>query len=259
MGSGSSRSPVIARLAVLCLMVLFAVDDDAESLAVDVLKSLKAALEDDRIERVEELLHDVDLVYVHVTPKTQRKLIKALDGLLKAKPRSVRDDDGRPPEQRLQRAYGLAIGILYDKPRGPEVLRGALKLRHLQEWWSVRAMLYEGLAFSLDPDDIGRLAAGLGEGAPEVVGAAARGLGLFETEPVAVRRVALEALIEGWEDLHEAVAKAARRKQGDGAKELLRDVEPALGDAVSALAHRRLSELDDARSWFDEHAAEEDW
>ncbi|GJM20703.1 MAG: hypothetical protein DHS20C15_06180 [Planctomycetota bacterium] len=232
---------------------------EPDDFAAEVLERFDLALDKGYVDQLQEAVQDIDLVYEKVSDKTRKKLNKALAGMLTSKPRQTIGEDGQSPEQLLSPSYAGAIGILHDKPGGVEILRKALKSKHLKEWYDVRGLLYEGIALSLDPDDISLIAKGLAEPDAYLVATAAGSLAIYSDQDVDVRREAIEELIDGWEALVETAEKNERREKGSEAREFLDQVEPALIEAAGDITRRRQSDLDALREWFAETGKGDAW
>lgn len=247
-------------LAAVCAPAFAArVDDGPDEFAEQVLERLDTALDEDRAEQVLEAVHDVDLVYAQVSDKLRKKLDKALAKMLASKPSAVIGEYGEPPQQRYGAAYIAAIGILHDKPGGVDILRKTLKNRHLEEWYEVRGVLYEGIALNLDGDDIALVAKGLREPDALLVSTVAGALSLYRDAEVDERREAIQELIEAWEHLTEEAEKAEKRDKGEGAREFLDQVEPAFVEAAGDLSRRRQTDLAGVRAWFAEVGRGSEW
>jgi len=257
----------IPSLLSLCLLLcaawphvaLAAVLDGPDDFAEEILERFETALDEDRSEQVLEAMQDIDLVYPKVSDKTRKKLEKALAKMLAAKPSAVIGANGEPPEQRYGPSYIAAIGILHDKPGGLDILRKTLKNRHLEEWYEVRGVLYEGIALSQQAEDIGLIAKGLREPDALLVSSVAESLGLYRDADVALRREALEELIDAWEYLTSEAEKAEKRNKGEAAREFLDQVEPAFIDAAGDLSRRRQTDLAGVRAWFAEVGRGNEW
>lgn len=254
-----SALPGVGDVAAVRLAAAVQDEPDPDELALDVCDSIKEAVKDYQPLRLETALRRLDELYDAVTPKTLKKVDKAILSVFKLKPRRP-DIAGEDTREELVEAYLLAIGVVYDEESGPGLLQQALKQSHVKDWTDVQSAIVEGLGYRKDPKLIGLLTDYL-EGADAVVaGAAARALAQYSENPQEERRQIVVAMLEIWEEYAEAADKEIRRdKEERVARDALADVEGPFGLALVKLTRQDHPDVVSWRTWFDGHGADSDW
>lgn len=266
-----SLSPSASRLlGLLACLAAFALatprasaqDTGPEGLAKMALESFGDALDDYDYPVMEEALGDLDMVYAKVSPKTLKKIHKAIAKLFKTGPnKAVEWGAESRPEDDLVPSYQLAIGMIYDKDEGPKLIRDALKQRHVKEWGEMRATFIEALAQRVEESQVDTLIDYLEDEHPDVVVAAAQGLKRFSEHDGALRKECAEALLDAWLERHAAMEKEARKVKEDDptpAGDFLLRVEGSFEDGLTRLTRQRMSDPLEWREWFAEHGADEE-
>jgi hypothetical protein len=233
--------------------------DGPEELAAEALKQFGKALGDKDVKLIEEALQDFDRIYGKVGPKTVKKLHKAYGKLFKLEPREEFREDGSDPRGELLFAYQLAVGSVFDKPGGDDVLQAALKQGHVKRWPEARALFVEGLGQRVEADNIRLIAGYLEDDSVMVVRAAAGCLGLFSEADVKVRREAVAPLIKVLGSLDSAAKKEAKKGKREDAQEFLLGVEGSFLDALLPLTRQRFDSAADWAIWFKQNGSGEDW
>ena len=204
-------------------------------------------------------MQDFDRIYAEVGPKTVKKLHKAYGKLFKLEPREEVREDGSDPRGELLFAYQLAVGSVFDKPGGADVLRAALKQGHLKRWPEARALFVEGLGQRVEADNIRLIAGYLEDDDVLVVRAAAGCLGLFSEADVKARREAVAPLIKVLVSLESAAKKEAKKGKREDAQEFLLSVEGTFLDALLPLTRQRFDSAEGWADWFKKNGSGEDW
>lgn len=272
-------------LGVLLLSTLFAVglppaarattapfQDDVEDLADDALDAIDQAIDERDPERMRESFETLDMVYRDVSPRTVKRIGKAVGKVFsKYQPRvEVLDYDEVTDEYEIfsdkddvEGIYVMAVGLLYDKPEGPDVLKPLLKQAHIKEWGEVRAAIVEGLGYRADPGELSFFSGLLKDSDPAVARAAVVAIGQLKDADFAIRKKAAKVLVERYADATKRAQKELKRKREDAeagdAERFLGAVEAAMDEALTELTRQRFTGSADWETWFDEHPDEEDW
>lgn len=250
---------LIALLAALLCAPLRAADDGPEQLADDALDRFDEALSDRDTRGLEEALVDMDAVYAQVPEKTIKKFHRAYGKLFKLEPRGEIREDGSDPRDELLRAYQLALGTVFDKEGGQQLILSGLKLGHVKRWPAAQALFVEALGFRADPGDIKTLAGYLKSDEAPVVRAAVGGLSMFSEADVDVRRSAVGPLIDALSACSKAAAKEAKKGKEDEAQVFFLSVEGTFYDALLKLTRQKFGTADEWAQWFAEHGSGDGW
>ncbi len=259
---------VLALLAAVGAPALLPQDSGPETLAEMALKSLREGIEDHQIENVAEALADLDSVYTKVSPKTLKKIHKAVGTMFADLVPRKADENVRGgydleqdpgTEQEVAACYGMAVGMLYDKDDGPKILTTALKQKHVKDWPDVRALIYEGLGYRADPALLKDLTKALRDPAPVVVAAAATALGQFHDADMSVRKSAAAALADAYLDYQEDADREAKKGRSEDAAEVLAVVELAFDGSLTSLTRQSLEGAAAWDEWVKAHAKDAEW
>lgn len=245
-------------------------DDKAiEEMALSALKAIKTGVEEYEPNRVRLALDDIDSIYDKVTPKIRGKIHKGLGSMFSnfvpkeagmAQFEDNEEESWGEKQRALEGCYVLAVGILFDKEEGDEILLTALKRSHIKDWPRVRAVIYEGLSYRDDPDLIKHFTQGLSDPAYLVVAASVNALGRFQDHDMKVRRVIVKNLVEAYAGQQAVIDKAVRRKKGvEEAEQFMLHIEVPFNDALMALTRQACSDATEWEEWFDENGSEDVW
>jgi hypothetical protein len=249
---------------------------DPEKRAAEAIVLLKDAVDAEDAAAIQAALRVLEEVYGSVQPKTVKKIGRAVTQMFKDYvPRIEIDvpvtaplpgDEPEPVNMDMLRdvvdCYTLAVGVMHDKPEGADVLLPLLKLKHVKEMPRITALVVEGLGYRRDASLTKTLAKFLGHESAEVASAAATALAQLQDHDQADRAVAVEALLEAFEDAETAVAKERRRTKEDDphpAADHLALLEVPFGEALKSLTRQRFDTPAEWKAWFDAHGREPDW
>jgi len=252
-----SRGTLLGALAVL---LAAAAPPDADERAEDALDALRSGVRDESYERIAEAVVELDAVVDDVSPRLRRKVVRELgDVFSDYEPRKDTTRDNRAD---VEDVYRMVVGALFEREGGPDRLEDALDERHVEEWPEVQMLLLEGLGYARDEERVDLFADYLEAEHPGVVTAAARALGELRDAERRVRREAVEALVEAYEDATEEVARQTRRGRDEAAaraQEFLDLTEVGFNEALASLSRRTHFTAADWRAWYDEHGRGKDW
>lgn len=248
----------------LLAALLWSGADDPEAFALEAVDRLADAVTARDAEGVREALVDLDSAWPRLSAKAAGKALKGVGRLFsKYKPRDEIREDGSTDAEEIRECYRMAIGLVFDKDGGDDVLRGAFKVGHIKTWPQVQANLLEGLGHRRDPGQLDFVAGYLKHDAHEVVVAAAVALGRLDEADVAVRREAAGALVSAYERLAKAAAKEARKARDDEeegpARTALARCEYPLNDALRALTRQRFESAEDWSDWLGSDGRRDGW
>lgn len=254
------RAPRGRLLGALLCVLAAAAPDEADERADAALERLDGGLADESYEEIAAAIVELDAVVDEVSKPVRKKVIKALGDVFRDyAPRKDTTDDNSAD---VADAYGAAIGALFQREGGPELLEKALKQEHVREWPAVQVLLLEGLGYARDPARV-KLLAGYLEGEHAiVVTAAARALGELREADLDARRKAAVALLERYEAISDDVEAQTRRgneEETARAQDLLDLTEVGFNEALSSLCRQSLATAADWRAWYDEHGRGNDW
>ena len=233
--------------------------DGPEELAGLAMAQIKRGVKEYRTGLIEEGLRDLESVYLKVGSKTVKKIGKSVTSVFKMKPKKP-DLDGADTREELIEAYLLCVGLIYDKPAGQGLIHSALKQKHIDDWWEVRASLIEGLGYAKDPGELSFFAKELDVPNHLVSAAAASALSQFSEEPVPLRRRAISAILDSWLSYDEEAQKEiSRKKETTAARDRLANVEGPFGEALQVLSRQDHEDVQRWADWYKDHGAENDW
>jgi hypothetical protein len=253
------------RAIVLCLLLAgllapgAAAGDGPELLAASALDMFKEALSDKDIPKLEEALRDFAAVYDKVPEKTVKKFHKSYAKLFKLEPREEIREDESDPRDELLRTYQLALGTVFDKEGGREIILAGLKLGHIKRWPEAQALFVEALGFRADTKDIKTLVSYLKSEHPSVVRAAVNGLGMFSEADVDIRRTAVKPLIDALATCSKAADKEAKKGRDEDAQDYFLAVEGTFYESLLKLTRQRFGSAGEWTAWFKEHGAGDRW
>lgn len=258
-----------ARLRILSLMLacligtpsVVAAQDEptVDEQALESCDAIKEAIKQYQPLRIETAVRRLDGLYREVSPKTLKKVDKALLSVLTMKPRRP-EVDGEDTRGELVEAYLLTIGLLYDEEHGPDLFQKALKQPHVKDWRDVKAAMVEGLGYRKDPKLLRQLYGFLEDEDGVVAGAAARALAQYSEAPQDDRERIVATILEVWEEVAEEADKEQRRgKKSTAHRTRLDDIEGPFGLSLVQLTRQDLPDLAAWRRWFDEHGGDADW
>jgi hypothetical protein len=242
------------------------------------LDQLKEGIADEDYKAISEALQRLDLQYPELTPKDLKKVVKLVKAVF-AKVRPPKELPGSvvrigpvdPFEEiavedeargEVLAMYRLAIGLMFDRPEGEEVLVPTLKLEHIREWPEVQMVVLQGLGFRSDPGLTRLFADYLEHEDPYIAGTAAESLGQLAGKPLEERRPAVEAIIEAFNDAEKAAKKEERKVKEDDPTPLndrLQILWVSFNEGLKALTGEGHDGPAAWREWFAEHGKGEDW
>ncbi len=262
------------RTVVFLLGALFAAlsplaTAQVDEVALEALDQLKEGVDDHKPELVNEALRDLDDVYVKLDPKTLKKVHKGISTMFaKLVPREgnslirggfVDEAELQGTRRQVEDCYVLAVGMLFDKEDGADLLTTALKKKHVKDWPEVRAVIYEGLSYRVDATLVKEFTKILTDPSPRVAAAGAAALGRYFEEDMETRRGIVKSLIEVYQKHHTAMEKEAKKGREEVAADYLASVEVAFGESLTALTRRSLTEAPEWTEWWGEHGDDEEW
>lgn len=266
----------MTRIAKLFVGVVLAVgapvSAQVDEVALEALDVIEEAVDDHEPGKVAEALRDLDDVYDKLSERTLKKVHRGLkkmfadfepkEGSAVGVGTGVIDRSQLEGTKRqVGECYTLAVGILFDKPDGDELLLDALKRDHVEEWPEVRALIYEGLGYRVDPELVDEFVDVLEDDAPEVAAAGAIALGQFFENDMELRREIVEELIEAYLEHHEEAEKEERRGRDDEreASDYLAIIEVPFDESLRSLTRRSFEGAPEWEQWWDEHGNDDEW
>jgi hypothetical protein len=250
---------VVALLVALPALLLAQADATPDDLAKDAIRSIKTALKTYDMGTVEEGLMDLDMVYDKVGAKSVKDIHKIVGQVFKTKPRTPKEAFEDTKEELID-AYYLAIGLVFEREGGDDLLKAALKQKHVAGWPAMRASLIEGLGYRRDPKLVSTFADLLDEDSGLVAAAAARALAEYAEQPLPVRRQASRELVKAWADAVEMARREVSRKKTETvARDKLDTVEGPYEMALRELTRQRHDTPEAWEEWFDTHGGGNDW
>lgn len=224
------------------------------------LDRFDAGLDERDTERIREALVELAGLWPRLPEKTHRKVFKAARTLFsELKPRDEIREDGTDDAPGIRYAYETAVGLVFDKPDGDNVLAYALKQEHIEEWPVVQAHILTGLGFRQDPKQLDLLADYLDHEQQEVAAAAARGLGRLSEQDGKLRQAACAEIMDAWQDLAKRAEREARKDPDGEVNRLMQLLEAPFAEALTALSRQHHRGFEAWRRWFDEDAAGVEW
>ncbi len=273
-------SSVRACLAVVCLAGAAAPlmpDDGPDETALAMVAQIDAALDAHDAEAIQDALRRLEGVYAQVGDKTLKKVLKAVGQVFREfKPRI---DAGLPvlppapgdtgdeviledPRVEILACYRMAVGLMYDKPQGADVLLPVLKLPHVKNWPEVVALIVQGLGYRQDPTLTKAIAPWLAADSAALASAAAAALGQLHEKPVEARREAVAALVDEFQRAYDEAAKEARKlREGDAAPaaDRLASMQVAFTESLTMLTRATCADPPAWSAWFSARGRESDW
>lgn len=269
--------PAILALAVVAAPTIHVPAPDEKEVEA-ALEQLDDGIDDREPAPIQDALQRLDTLYAELTSRDRKKVVRLVKAVFskyrprKEMPGSVVRTGREDPFGDIQvedearaavlATYRLAVGLMFDKPEGADVLLPALKLNHVKDWPEVQMVILQGLGFRADPELTKLFAGYLEHDHPYISGTAAESLGQLAGQALDARRPAVKAIVDAYSDAESAATKEARKVKEDDptpADDRLAILWVSFNEALKALTGEGHDTPTAWREWFAAHGKGSDW
>jgi hypothetical protein len=269
--------PAILALAIVAAPATSAPSLDEKEIEA-TLDQLKEGVADEDYKAISEALQRLDTQYPELTKRDLKKVVKLVKAVFskvrppKELPGSVVQIGPVDPFEEIAvedeargevlAMYRMAVGLMFDRPQGADVLLPTLKLDHIETWPEMQMVILQGLGFRSDPELTKLFAGYLEHDDPYIAGTAAESLGQLAGKPLEVRRTAVELIIDEYDDAAAAAKKEARKVREDDPTPMadrLAIIWVSFNEGLKALTGEGHDGPAAWHDWFAENGKGEDW
>lgn len=245
-------------LALLLVLPNASAQGGAEERVASALDAIKDGLKEKDGDAVAVALVALGPDYDAVPEGLTKKIDKAVLSVLKTAPWPKRSQEHDPREDLID-AYLAAIGLVFERPDGSEILLAAYKQPHFKDWPELRARIVEGLGYRVDPVLMSFFGKALDEHSL-VAAAAAGSMALYSEMPQVIRKDGCQRILIAWADASQAAKKeASKGKDEMSAQDHLMRIQGPFELALEALSRQRLDGLDAWDEWYRQRSGGQDW